>query len=83
MSTSGFPDNVYDILMQPRVAQFIYYTVIILTGYILLYFLTQDGLVFTEDLSYLLIWLFLIILMQPPEAAAMESEPFEDPGIIR
>lgn len=65
-----------------RVAFFIYYGVIVMFGYFILTFLSKDAFPFTRSLLLMSFWLILIILLDPPKEAILESEPFADLDII-
>lgn len=76
------PDKVLDLLNIPRVAYFLYYGVIMMTGYFILSFLSRDAFPFDRSLLYMGSWLVLIIILEPPKAAKQESEPFANTDIV-
>ena len=76
------PEEIQRLLKLPAVAQFMYYLVVITTGYLFLHLSIRDGIVFDRGLLYMFVWFLLMIGLQPPEGARFESRPFEDVEII-
>lgn len=75
-SSNDLREKLEQIIDQPQVAYFIYYAVIVITGFMILSFLSRSGFQFFQSVMYMTIWLVIIILLDPPEQAQLQSDPF-------
>lgn len=68
---------LYQIINDREIISFIYRNVILLTGFLMISLIASDGFPFERTISFMVIWLILILLLQPPNKALMRSDPLD------
>ncbi len=71
-------NNIRDLLQEPRIVNFFYQTLILGTGILILYILSNDNYPLEKTIMVMLAWFILIILFPVPDKIASNIDPFNE-----